>query len=35
MKDIYTDDKNRNELIKWIIKFIKIINQVNNVKGYI
>ena len=33
MKDIYTDDKNRNELIKWIIKFIKNYKSGKQCKG--
>ena len=35
MKDIYTDDKNRNELIKWIIKFIKDYKSGKQCKGVV
>lgn len=33
MKDIYTDDKNRIELIKWMTKFIKDYKENKEVKG--
>ena len=33
MKDIYTDDKNRVEVIKWITKFIKDYKNQKDVKG--
>ena len=33
MKDIYTDDKNRVEVIKWMTKFIKDYNDGKKVKG--
>ena len=33
MKDIYTDDKNRVEVIKWITKFIKDYKNKKDVKG--
>ena len=33
MKDIYTDDKNRVEVIKWITKFIKDYKSNKDVKG--
>ena len=33
MKDIYTDDKNRVEVIKWITKFIKDYKSKKDVKG--
>ena len=33
MKDIYTDDKNRVEVIKWITKFIKDYKAKKDVKG--
>ena len=33
MKDIYTDDKNRVEVIKWMTKFIKDYKAKKNVKG--
>lgn len=33
MKDIYTDDKNRLEAIKWLTTFIKKYESDNNIKG--
>lgn len=33
MKDIYTDDKNRLETIKWLTTFIKKYESDNNIKG--
>ena len=33
MKDIYTDDKNRLEAIKWLTSFIKKYESGNNIKG--
>lgn len=33
MKDIYTDDKNRLEAIKWLTSFIKKYESDNNIKG--
>ena len=33
MKDIYTDDKNRLEVIKWITKFIKDYKKDKHIKG--
>ncbi len=33
MKDIYTDDKNRKEILKWMVSFIKNYKDKKNVKG--